>query len=452
MIAQLANALRLNSDALLALVGASGKTSVLARTGWEIAAQKSTAGGRVWMSVTTHLGQDQLSLFPQHVQINDRRDLLNFFEHDLPGAVLLSGPAAENEKVSGLAMPLMDELKEKAGSLHIPLVIEADGSKKRPLKAPAEHEPLIPPWANQVVVVAGLSALGKPNSEDWVHRPERFTALCGLAPGALISKEALLQVLCHPLGGLKNIPSYARRVLLLNQAGTAERQAAGKWLADRLCGHYHAVVIANIIPPLGDGEIFAVHEKTAGVVLAAGASTRMGSPKQLLKWRGQSLVHHAAALALAAGLDPVLVVTGCESEQVSGAVQDLPVTLVNNPRWQTGQSASIVQAIHSLPAETGAAVFLLADQPLIPVELVRGLASTHAETLASIIAPVVNGERSNPVLFDRRTFADLSQLTGDRGGRALFSSYNPTWFTWHGELTNFDVDTPEDYQRLLALE
>jgi probable selenium-dependent hydroxylase accessory protein YqeC len=112
----------------------------------------------------------------------------------------------------------MDRLLALADDFRVPLLIEADGSRMRPLKAPGEHEPPIPAFATQVVVVAGLTALGQPLTSDWVHRPERFAALSGLEMGQAITSEAVARALSHLSGGLKNIPAGARRVVLLNQA------------------------------------------------------------------------------------------------------------------------------------------------------------------------------------------------------------------------------------------
>ncbi len=100
--------------------------------------------------------------------------------------------------------------------------------------------------------------------------------------------------------------------------------------------------------------------------------------------------------------------------------------------------------------EPGGAIFLLADQPQTPPTLIRSLVEMHARTLAPIIAPLVNGQRGNPVLFDRATFSDLLSLTGDVGGRSLFSRYPVEWLPWHDEGVLLDVDTEEDYSRLVG--
>lgn len=93
--------------------------------------------------------------------------------------------------------------------------------------------------------------------------------------------------------------------------------------------------------------LLAVHETIAGVILAAGASLRFGQSKPLLIWRGETLVHRAARLALEAELRPVLVVCGAEGDKVAAAVADLPVQVVQNKDWQSGQSTSIRAALHA---------------------------------------------------------------------------------------------------------
>jgi molybdenum cofactor cytidylyltransferase len=92
---------------------------------------------------------------------------------------------------------------------------------------------------------------------------------------------------------------------------------------------------------------------------------------------------------------------------------------------------------------------LLADQPQIPADLIASLVETHAATLSPLVAPLVQGQRANPVLLDRITFTDLLSLSGDQGGRALFARYPVEWVPWHDAAILDDIDTPEDYQQLL---
>ncbi|MCK4801401.1 MAG: nucleotidyltransferase family protein, partial [Anaerolineales bacterium] len=112
------------------------------------------------------------------------------------------------------------------------------------------------------------------------------------------------------------------------------------------------------------------------------------------------------------------------------------------------QSSSVRTGIEALPEDVGAAVFLLVDQPFIPPELIIRLRKTHSVNQGPIIFPEVNGERANPVLFDRKVFQDLKSITGDSGGRTLFNSHASHAVPWDDNRIQIDIDTPEDYQAL----
>jgi molybdenum cofactor cytidylyltransferase len=156
-----------------------------------------------------------------------------------------------------------------------------------------------------------------------------------------------------------------------------------------------------------------------------------------------------AEAALAAGLSPVVVVTGANAELIEAVVRDLPLTINHNPNWQQGQSSSIQVGLKSLPSKIGSTIFLLADQPQITSTVLRALVERHSVDLSPIVAPQVQGQRANPVLFDRVTFPALMSLTGDVGGRAIFSKFPVMYLAWHDETLLVDIDTPEDYQRLV---
>jgi molybdenum cofactor cytidylyltransferase len=451
----------------VALVGAGGKTTALFQLARELTLSggrrqaKPEAEGPVIVTTTTHLHIDQIKLADSH-WIGQKPEDLAGFEKNLRGVMLVTGPL-DRDRTTGLNANLISRLREVCDSHNLPLLIEADGSQQRPLKAPADYEPVIPEFVEAVVVVAGLTGLGKPLAEEFVHRPEIFARLSGLKMGETITPEALVRVLTHPSGGLKNIPSGARRVALLNQADTPEIQAQGKTLAEKLLPAYHSVIIAS----LKQSKIHAVYEPVAGIILAAGGSSRFGQPKPLLDWHGKPFARAVAETALAAGLSPVVVVTGAHAEQVEIAVNDLPVIIVRNEGWQGGQSSSIQAGLRSLPPPSlrdaspksfgfgggwegvGAAIFLLADQPQITPTVLHALTEEHARTLAPIVAPLVEGKRTNPVLFDRLTFPDLMALNGDVGGRAIFSKVPVNYLTWQDESLLSDVDTPEEYRKLI---
>ena len=175
----------------------------------------------------------------------------------------------------------------------------------------------------------------------------------------------------------------------------------------------------------------------------------MGRTKQLLPWRGEALVRHVARAALDQGIKQVIIVVGAGGEEIKKELSDLPVKFVENPDWKSGQSSSLKAGLAALTGKTGGVIFLLADQPQVSPTLIQALIERHAETLAPIIAPLVDGQRGNPVLFDHLTFQDLLKIQGDTGGRALFARYSVSWIDWHDAGILHDIDTEEDYQRLL---
>ncbi|HEX9676370.1 MAG TPA: nucleotidyltransferase family protein, partial [Anaerolineales bacterium] len=316
-----------------------------------------------------------------------------------------------------------------------------------------------------------LDALGQPIDSAAVHRPGRVSDLLGVPMQERLLPEHLARVLASAQGGLKNVPRQAAIRVLLNKCDDDERLADGRKVAEQLlevsgvgsaaaapsraadqeipsAHSIQAVILASLE---ADPPVREVYGRVAGIVLAAGESSRLGVPKQLIPWRGRPLVWHATQAARQAGLSPVVVVIGAWGDQVRMALEGEPVTLVENPVWQAGQSTSVRLGLAEVEAQAEAAAFLLSDTPLVTGELIKQLLHTYQQTLAPLVAPRAGGRRANPVLFDRRTFADLRELEGDQGGRALFERYEPAWVDWD-ESALLDLDTPEDLQRLRELE
>lgn len=435
-------ALRVAPSSSIAFAGAGGKTTGIFQLAREIHRNVSQA---IIVTATSHLGTWQTHLADQHIIAHTPSDVRNT---ELRGITLITGDI-EGDRTQPISTDALSWLHASHKSISTPLLIEADGSRQKPLKAPKENEPPIPKWIDVVVYVAGLSALGKPLDEEFVHRTEVFAKLSGLKIGEIITPLALIRVLSNSEGGLKNIPSQAKRILLLNQAETPELQSIAQNMSRPLLAGFDSVIIAN----LKESVIHAVQEPIAGIILAAGESKRFGQVKQLLQWRGESFVHAVAKTAIESGLSPVTVVTGSDADAVARAVAGLDVQIVKNENWQSGQSSSVRTGLQALPQRTGAAIFLLADQPQIPVAVIRGLMEAHAKGLYPIVAPLVLQERrANPVLFDRDTFPDLMKLEGDVGGRAIFDKHRVEYLPWHDDSLLFDVDKPEDYPRMKELE
>jgi molybdenum cofactor cytidylyltransferase len=442
----LVRALRTTSASRIAFVGAGGKTTAM----FQLARDMLKQGGAmtVIVTATSHLGVWQIPLADIHI-IAESPSSLEKSNHQFQGVVLITGKV-DRDRTQPLNDHTLNWIHQYCDDHFIPLLIEADGSRQNPLKAWADHEPAIPSFVNQVVQVVGVTGLGKSLSEDHVHRSELFSKLSGLNPGEPVTKEALTRVLKNPTGGLKHIPTHARKTILLNQTDTVELQAIAHGLVKSLMSVYDSVVIASLKQEM----IFAVHEPIAGVILAAGESSRFGQAKQLLDWKGKTFVRAVSLTALETGLSPVVVVTGANAEQVEARVRDLKVLIIRNQEWKSGQGSSIKAGVKSLAGAegVGGAIFLLTDQPQITTSILHALVQRHAESLHPIIAPMVMDRRANPVLFDRVVFPDLMTLEGDVGGRAVFHKHSVEYLPWHDDRLLLDVDTPEMYQRLISDE
>ncbi|WP_440769506.1 nucleotidyltransferase family protein [Natronorubrum sp. DTA28] len=161
----------------------------------------------------------------------------------------------------------------------------------------------------------------------------------------------------------------------------------------------------------------------AGVLLAAGTSSRFGSENKLLATiEGEAIVRRAARTLLESDVDPVVAVLGHETDRVRAALEGLPIETVVNEAYDTGQASSLrtgIRAIRDREEECEAAVVGLGDMPFVAPATVNALLTAYAENAGDAIAPAFEGVRGNPVLFDEQFFDALGDVDGDVGGREI---------------------------------
>jgi len=216
---------------VVAFVGGGGKTTAMFR----LAAEIVESGGRVVTTTTTRIFAAQIQLAPVHVQsLVDLQTALQTSPH-----VLLTGEIDSVEgKAFGVTPETIQKLKSKiqnpkSQNPKIPILIEADGSRMRPFKAPAEHEPVIPDCVTLVVPVVGVDVIGQPLDEKHVHRPE---LVARIYPGEMVTPEMVAAVLASPLGGRKDVPPGARVIPLINKVESVEQLQAARAIARCLLG------------------------------------------------------------------------------------------------------------------------------------------------------------------------------------------------------------------------
>ena len=432
--------MRLKEPCRVAMVGAGGKTSAL----WRLS---DSFEGKVVLTTSTHLSADQVVRADRNIYIDSILDLQTINWTELPRVTSITGPLVDGNRLHGLTLNECDQIFESSRQHQFSVIVEADGARMLPLKAPAEHEPAIPPGVDVVIVVAGLTGLGQLLDERAVFRVEEFSTLSGIALGQSITAEGMAKVLCDPRGGLKGIPEEVRRVLLLNQLDSVDEKSVPLRIANSCIKQFDMVIIGSVGYYQEQPVIAARIEPVAGIILAAGGSKRFGGiTKALLEFEGETLIRRAVKTAKMAGLDPVIVVTGYHAVDVEKALNGLDVEIIPNNEWESGQSSSIRAGLRHLGGRCGAALFLLTDQPFVTPELIDKLVQEYQTAMTPIIAPLVDGMRANPVLFDRVIFNDLMTLEGDTGGRGIMSRYQHAWLPWLDQRLLMDIDTPDDLE------
>lgn len=189
------------------------------------------------------------------------------------------------------------------------------------------------------------------------------------------------------------------------------------------------------------------------IILAAGASTRMGQPKQLLPYQGRSLLQHTVESAIASLCQPVIVVLGANAQQISTQVNQDLVQIVENPQWNLGMSTSIrsgISALNHYSQNIEAAVITVCDQPYISTEMINNLISAYFATKKPIVASQYAQTLGVPALFNRNLFPELLELNADTGAKYLIKKYREQVLAVNFPLGAIDIDTPKDYENLQA--
>lgn len=195
------------------------------------------------------------------------------------------------------------------------------------------------------------------------------------------------------------------------------------------------------------------------IILAAGASSRMGVPKQLLHIDGKSLIKRIAEMAMETPCYPIVVVLGANRDMMRKELERMPITIIDNPQWEKGMSSSIKMGLagsYMTFKELEAVIFLTADMPLVSVELIQKMINKDEEVsekmkdTPDIVASSYGGQMGIPVLFKRKLFNDLLELSGDNGAKKIILANKEKTVAVDFPEGIFDLDTMEEYRNFLS--
>jgi molybdenum cofactor cytidylyltransferase len=192
---------------------------------------------------------------------------------------------------------------------------------------------------------------------------------------------------------------------------------------------------------------------TGLIILAAGSSSRLGKPKQTLILNGKSLLQHAIDEGLSSACDAVLVVLGANELEILASLASPKVVICKNPNWKQGLSTSIRCGIDELTKsfpDIKQAIIMPCDQPFVDAKLLNQLLSEKEASAKDIVACSYDGTYGTPAIFDKHVFSELQSLTGDQGAKKIILASKDRVSVIPFALANIDIDTEEDYRRVLA--
>jgi molybdenum cofactor cytidylyltransferase len=443
-----------HSPDVVAVTGGGGKSSLVFRLAREIIGR----GQRAIITTTTRVSMRQVEHAPAVVRVAGDQPPWQALgaaldEHGF--CLLVGDETLLNGKQVGVPVALIDALALHGERLDLAaILVEADGSRTLPVKAPAEHEPVVPASTTLLIPMIGLDAIGAPLDDTHTHRPERIRSILNLpaADSLRLTPQMAAQLITHPEGGAKHLPVGARLLPVLNKAEGAPRLATARLIASHLAEAGQPSLITAVGNDAGE-PVYERWAQVAAIILAAGASSRMGRPKQIELVDGEPMVARALRLAFESGAHELIVVTGAHAASVLDAlvgwrqVLGDRLRLVHNADWSTGQASSLAVGVRAISLAAECAIFMPVDQPFVEPALLRRLVAAWRSGF-DLAAPLVDDAlRGAPALFGRGEWPDLLAVRGDVGGRGVLVRQRArTAALPVAAATLRDVDTPADLE------
>ncbi|MDO5100817.1 MAG: selenium cofactor biosynthesis protein YqeC [Eubacteriales bacterium] len=412
----------LPAKAWIEVVGSGGKTTLVN----ELARLFAAAGRRVVITTSTHmypipgLWQPWAVTQPQnnsqpHSSIQPQLTLQ-------PGEVVQLGTSAEQDKIASLSEQDMTLLPKMADII----LVEADGSKRLPLKYPAEHEPVLSDRRTHTIIVQGLSALGR-SAAGVCHRHELAKQR---QPQLFRTEQVTIADMAELMrSGYRRVYEQGRTVILLNQADCLPSEDQGDLLTEyRAClGDAEPAVEMIQLEDEGAEKERPRKQPMIGLILmASGFSRRFGEDKLSYEVEGRSLAEHALELMRAVMRllwQKRVKVTACvvsRQRWLRDRATALGIQAVDNPYSEEGISASIrigTQQVCTQGVEK--LLFLVADQPRLRADTVWQLIEAALTEKQGLVIPQCDDRSGNPCIFDRRYREELLALQGEQGGKTV---------------------------------
>lgn len=436
----LMDALAVTRGDTVAFTGAGGKTRTMARLAGELAA----LGWRVLVTTTTRIAIDELALF--NASYCDETQGVALAPLLKEKRALFWYSRIAGDKVYGVSSEQVSELRRHAHA--DVLLIEADGSRRLPIKAPYPHEPVVPPETTLVVNLVGYSAFGELLDDVHAYNALGLAEKSGAAYGSRIDERVIASALM--VGATEYAAPGRRFVSLLNAVNATERDREMALHIAQLTLS-QADVERVVLGSFGEGDqvSYEVRRRVCAIVLAAGQSKRMGQQKLLLPWReGETVVDYVIKTTRAGGIEEVLVITGADAGTVGQRARENCAVPLHNPDFAAGEMLSSLQTglRAALNQNAAAALIVLGDQPSMHSDVIRRILDAYAQGRGTIIAPSHQMRRGHPILIDRVYWNELLDLPPGSAPRDVINRHaDQIGYVEADDSVLRDIDTPEAY-------
>ena len=444
--------LSLPERGVVTIYGAGGKTSLMETLACELTARKKT----VIQTTTTKIFR------PDGVPVVIGDDYAAVREQvgaaiDSRGLAVLGAALLPEDKLAGIDPTWPESLLDHHIADYV--IVEADGSARKPIKGYASYEPVFPTRSDLLIPVLGIEAIGQPVTSDNVHRSDAFCKLTGAQPGETLTVSHFIRCLLHMIDLGKACSPGIPVVPFINKVDRVTGSALICEIVAGLSGTEGSVLFASLRDDHPVRFIYHGGKREHGfdfsvVLLAAGGSVRMGRSKIALELQGKTLLENALLPIRQAGIKDVVVVLSEENEGLKDLVPP-GYRIVVNRRSREGISTSLKAGLAAVDPRSQGVLFALGDQPFVGTEVYEKLMDYHRRNLPLLTWPTHGGKRGNPVMFDRRLWPHLMRTEGDEGGKQIITA-TPEAEIGRVEIEGagvlIDIDTPEEYDKYRTKE
>lgn len=411
----------------ISIVGAGGKTTLMFRMA------KLLSDKKVCVTTTTKILKPEPDTYDQLYYGDLNNEVFDSIHN---GLTVMGGGLNEHNKLTSLSFDNLDKCCE-----HFDYVlIEADGSKERPLKGWNEFEPVIVSNTTKTICVLDISVITKVVDENTVFRIPEFEKITSAADHDTILTKHLAELATHPKGLLKN--NHGEVILYINKVESNQDEQHVLDLLHQLdMSCYDRIIIGSL--KLDDYHLIYGGNHITNIVMASGYSKRMGDNKLLMTLKDKKIIEHVFSKMITHEKQPTLVVT--KDDALDALLSKYAFDKIINHHADKGQSESIVLGVESVGDSDGFMLFV-ADQPFMKIKSLFKIISRFNLT-DKIVMCKCDNHYGNPVIFPKRYYQHLVSLNGDIGARSIIQKHiDDVEYVLVNDLELTDIDTLETYE------